>query len=108
MGHGGVMIVVQLPTVSESFHISEAVMIAITFTLIIVSVLLIIALLLGLFKRFIYKEEPKPALATPSPVAIPVQDDEEEKLVATLAATILAAEKLGTDDFRITKITRTK
>ncbi len=84
----------------------EAISITISSMTIVLLTLALIAIILSLFK-FIFKENKKD-VQTVSPEIAVDEDDEEEKLVACLAASAMAGNGKANPNLHIKRVTRIK
>lgn len=83
----------------------EAISITISSMVIVLATLGLIALILGSFKFIFKPETPK---TKPSPAINKVVEDDEEKIVAALVTSILAAEQAQHTNFHVRNIRRVK
>jgi len=87
----------------------QALYITVSSMTIVFSILLLISLILGSFKT-IFKEKNKPEVqkVENKEIAMTNEEDEEEKIVVALAASIMAREGNLNPNLRIKSITRIK
>jgi len=87
----------------------QALYITVSSMTIVFSILLLISLILGSFKT-IFKEKNKPEVqkVENKEIAMTNEEDEEEKIVVALAASIMAGEGNLNPNLRIKSITRIK
>ena len=84
----------------------EAVSITLSSMAIVLATLALIAFILGLFKHLFKEEKPK-AKAKPAVNKV-VEENDEEKIVAALVTSIIAAEQAQHTNFHVRSIKRVK
>jgi len=89
---------------NETITIFDGLVISGISLVIVFGLLYLLSLLLQLFKVLFYKETPMPEAA---PV-VPGNEDEEERLVVAITATIIAGKDKPDGRFHISKIKRLK
>lgn len=92
---------------NETISFFGGVMISISSMIMVFAILYFLVIALNGFKLLFYKENVQLPTA-PSTTPAQVDNDEEERLVATLAATIMAGRNKPNGSFHISKMTRVK